>query len=266
VIPLREQQVIRERFGEELQGPVKIDFFTRRPAPVFVPGREECAFCPQTGQLLEELARLDGRIDLRVYELGSDRAREDRYGVVHVPTTVVRGSLNRPVVFLGIPGAELFPVLLETIIAASGNAPELPPAARRRLKRLKQPVGVRLFVLPDAPYCAELAMVAAMIALGSPHVRLEIVEAAEFPALVEEQGIAVVPTTLIAGRAKLAGLVNPDDLVEEIVKAAEPRALTREAPSVLGARPETSTPLAPRAHERDEGGVTRPSGLIIPRR
>ena len=33
MIPLREQDYIRQLFAEQLTGPVKIEFFTQRPAP-----------------------------------------------------------------------------------------------------------------------------------------------------------------------------------------------------------------------------------------
>ena len=48
MIPLREQEYIRERFAQELAGKVKIDFFTQKASAIFVPGREERATCLTT--------------------------------------------------------------------------------------------------------------------------------------------------------------------------------------------------------------------------
>lgn len=264
MIPLRDQEIIRRRFQEELKGPVKIDFFTQRPAPVFVPGREQCQFCEDTQQLLEEVAHLAGQIELRVQDFGTDRALEERYGIDKVPATVVRGVINRPVVFYGMPVAELFAVLLQTIVDVSGPVPDLLPAVKRRLKRLKRAVRVQVFVLPTAPHCPEQAMAAAEMALASQHVHTEIVEIAEFPRLVEEREIQAVPTTVIEDKITLTGLTAPEELAEQIVRAAEHQTVAARSPLVLGAASATSTPLPP--PPRDEGGEVRPSGLIIPRR
>lgn len=269
MIPLSEQENIRERFREELKGPVKIDFFTRRPSAVFVPGREECPLCPQTGEMLSEIAHLATRIDLRVHDFGAGPALEERYGVERVPATVVRGVVNRPVLFTGIPTGNLFPVLMETIVAVSGDAPELPAAARRRLKRLKQRVRVQVFALPTAPYCAEQALVAIAVGLSSPHVRVEVIEVAEFPRLVEAHAIQSVPATVIEGTTTLTGLTEPDKLVEAIVHAAEHRAVAAPGRLFTATAAGTSTPLpalAPPSAPREEPGTVRPSGLFIPGR
>ncbi len=264
MIPLREQELIRERFSQELKGPVKIDFFTQRPTPVFVPGREDCRFCPEAGQMLEEIAHLSSQIELRARELGSDRAIEERYGIERAPSTVVRGVVNRPVVFVGVAAGELFPVLIESIVDASGPPPELAPAVKRRLKRLKRSVRVRVYVALTAPYCAEQARLAQLLGVANQHIRSEIVELSEYPQLAQQLDIRAVPTTIIDGKVTLTGLTEPETFVEQVVKAAEHRTVPARSPLLTGSA-QSSTPLPPTPPVQ-ERGVTRPSGLIIPGR
>ena len=265
MIPLRDQEILRARFDEELKGPVKIDYFTQRPTPVFIPGREECALCGDVEELLSDVARLSARIELRVHDLGADRALEERYRIERVPATVVRGVINRPVVFYGAPVPELFSVLIQTIVDASGQQPELVPAVKRRLKRLKRPVRLQVFVLPAAPHCPEQALIAAEMTLGSQHVRAEIVEIAEFPRLAEEHEIRAVPTTIVDGKLTLPGFVPPEALAEQIVRTADRQTVAARSPLILGTASETSTPL-PAPPKQEERGTVRPSGLIIPGR
>jgi len=262
VIPLRDQEAIRERFATELKGPVKIDLFTQRPAPVFVPGREECAFCEQMGQVLEEIAHLSDRIELRVHEFGEDRALEERYGVERVPATVVRGVLNRPLVHYGFVGGVLFSVLLEAIVSVSGPAPDPPPMVKRKLKRLKRPVRVQVFTIPSDTNGAVQARTAQVVSLSTQHVRAEVVELAEFPRLAEQYGIREVPTTIIDDKIRFVGVFQPEELVEQIARAAERHAIDTRRTLITGPS-DTSTPLpAPPS----DAGTTRPSGLIIPGR
>ncbi len=264
MIPLQDQEVIRQRFQEELKGPVKIDFFTRRPSAVFVPGREECPLCPQTRELLDDVARLSPQVDLRVHDFGADRALEERYGIERVPATVVRGAINRPVVYYGFPTGNVFPVLLETTVMASGAPPELAPLVRRRLKRLKRRVRVRVYVAPTAPYCTEQALLAAVLGLGNQHIRAEIVEVLEFPELARAHDIHAVPATVIDDKPALLGLIEPEKLVDAIARAEEHETLTTSR-LITATGSETSTPLPP-PPAREEPGAVRPSGLIIPGR
>ena len=41
MIPLREQEYIRQRFEQEMEGRVKIDYFTQKASSLIIPGREE---------------------------------------------------------------------------------------------------------------------------------------------------------------------------------------------------------------------------------
>ncbi|MFQ5880249.1 MAG: hypothetical protein ACE5IZ_08770, partial [Dehalococcoidia bacterium] len=75
MIPLKDQELLRQRFAQELVNTVRIDFFTQRETGLVVPGREECQYCKPTRQMLEELAGLSDKIDLRTHYL-SDRPAE----------------------------------------------------------------------------------------------------------------------------------------------------------------------------------------------
>lgn len=264
MIPLREQELLRQQFQRDIQGPVKIDLFTRRPSPVFVPGREECEFCPPTEQLLEEVAALSHEIDLRVHEFGSDTALEQRYGVERIPATVVRGVVNRPVLFTGIPTGSLFLVLINGIIHVSGPAPDMPPTVRRRLKRLKRPVKVQVFGVPNDEHSGHQAELLQVLALCSRHIQLEIIEAAEFATLAQGLGVTETPTTVLdGGKSVLTGCSNPEELIDQLVSASEHQTVAARGSLILGGQSGTTTPL-PRSTA--ESVTTRPSGLIIPGR
>ncbi|HEY7296007.1 MAG TPA: hypothetical protein VH916_13260, partial [Dehalococcoidia bacterium] len=127
MIPLAELEQIRSIFAEQLKQPVKLDFFTQKPLAMVIPGREECQFCADTQALLEDLARVGPQLRLTVHERGADRALDERMGVERVPATVIRGVLNRPVTFYGIPISHLFSALIETLLLMSQNKAQLPP-------------------------------------------------------------------------------------------------------------------------------------------
>jgi len=257
VIPLAELDQIKSIFADGLKQPVKLDFFTQKPLTMLVPGREECQFCTDTQALLEDLARMSTLLRLTVHERGADKTLDARLGIERVPATVIRGVLNRPVTFYGIPINYLFSPLIEALLLISQNKAPLPARAAKSLKRLHQPVRVRVFVSPDSEFCGPMMTAAFAFAVESKQVRAEIIEVAEFPRLAERYGVQQVPFTVIDDRAAFPGLVEPDVFADQIVKTATSRTLT-------AAPRGESTPL-PRADQPQRENV-RPSGLIIPGR
>ena len=266
MIPIQEQQALRELFERDLRGTVKMDLFSQRPTPVIIPGREECELCPLVEELASDIARLSPKITLRVLERGADKALEERYGVERPPALVVRGEVNRPVLFTGAPVDWLFTVLCDVIILASQPAPPVSAAFKKRFKRLRRPVRVRVFASPNIEHCGRQAGNAASLALLNPNIRVEIIEVTEFPALGERYGVTVVPFTVIDERELLAGVVDVPDLLDEVVKASEHETVIARSTLFTGRAAETSMPLSAPQQRREEIGETRPSGLIIPRR
>jgi len=73
MIPLKDQDLIRQKFAAELIGLVKIDYFTERESALTVPGRKPCVYCKPTREMLQELSALSDLISLRVQtSAGSD--------------------------------------------------------------------------------------------------------------------------------------------------------------------------------------------------
>lgn len=148
MIPLRDQEFIRERFAEGLQGRVRIDLFTQKASALFVPGREECLTCKDTQTLVEEVASLSDRITLTVHEFADEPEAARKFGIERVPGIVIRGQLNRPLKFYGIPAGNEFANFIETIVLASQSDPGVARETVRRLKKLRRPVTAVVFVTP----------------------------------------------------------------------------------------------------------------------
>ena len=164
MIPLKDQEVIREKFAEELSGPVKIDFFTERELSIIVPGRKPCTYCKPAREMLQELASLSDLISLRVHIW--EEADEDgkKFGIERIPATVLRGPFDPStslragsaqgrrdsaiLKFYGLPGGTEFPSFIESITDISRGETLLSPESAKALRKLKEDVTVRVFVTP----------------------------------------------------------------------------------------------------------------------
>ena len=254
MIPLREQEYIRGRFEQELEGKVKVDYFTQKGSKLFVPGREECTYCEETQQMLEELAALSDQVSLTVHDLAEEQEAAQKLGIDKVPGIALRGPANRTLRFFGIPGGNEFPNLIETIIEVSKTKVQVSPEATKQLKKLKGKTSIVVYVTPTCPHCPGVVRAAYRLALASANVGATAVEIGEFPRLAQQWGVQAVPFTVFNDRSAVAGAMNEEQLAEQLAKPVEGAALGGE-PAQGGARSDAAAQPQPPA-----GG-----GLVLPR-
>lgn len=261
MIPLKEQEFIQQKFAAELVGPVKIDYFTEREVSLTVPGRAPCAYCKPTRQMLQELTALSDFISLRVHIF--DEAIDERlkFGIQRIPGIVLRNPSPNGTAFkfYGMPGGTEFPSFVEAIVDISRGEVLLSEQSVRDLAKLSDEITVRVFVTPTCGYCPQMMRLAYQLALANPKINPEVIEVSEFPDLGERYQVRAVPLTIVADKIALPGAMNPDALIEQILKAAG----GEEAASQQPAGP-TSAVAPQEAPSPVQRGEQRPSGLIIP--
>jgi glutaredoxin-like protein len=261
MIPLKEQDLIRQKFAAELLGPVKIDYFTDREISLTVPGRTPCAYCKPTREMLQELAALSDLISLRLHIFEEAAEARAKFGIERIPGIVLRGpSPNGPAFkFYGMPGGTEFPSFLEAIVDISLGEVLLSEQSVRELKKLRDEITVRVFVTPTCGYCPQMMRAAYQLSLANPKVMAEVIEVNEFPDLGDRYQVRAVPLTVIDDKVAIPGAMHPDALVEQVLKAFGSEAA--EPPEVSGP---TSAVKQDDAQPPVQRGEQRPSGLIIP--
>lgn len=130
---------------KEMQQPVNILFFGS--------ATQNCDYCQQTLQLLEEVASLDDRLHLLQYDFERDSAMVNDYQINKVPAIALSpGDGKQPkttgIRFYGIPAGSEFTTLINDIIMVSKRDSGLSRETREFLKSLKTPVHLQVFVTP----------------------------------------------------------------------------------------------------------------------
>lgn len=252
MIPLREQEFLREKFSRELVSRVRIDFFTQKESFLFVRRRQPCQYCKPVRQMLEELAALTDKISLRQHIFDEDEEAVAQHQVEGIPAIVVHVGDRRWLKYYGSPGGHEFVPLVETIVDISRGTNYPSARIRKRLRKLKRNVRIQVFVTPVCPHCPQMARLAYQVALESPHISAEVIEANEFPELSRRYQVRAVPTTIIDEKMSFAGSVPDDLLVDTIERVIE------SSPLAAMATPETG-PVTP----TPEPGATAGGGNII---
>jgi glutaredoxin-like protein len=166
--------------------------------------------------------------------------------VERIPAIVLHGGDGRWLKYYGLPGGYELVTLIETIVDISRGTNYLSDKIRKRLRKLKNGVRIQVFVTPACPHCPQMARLAYQVALESPRITAEVIEADEFPELSQRYQVRAVPTTVIDDKMSFPGAVSADVLVDIIERVIHPSPLTEAtaAPETGPVTP-TSQPGAP---------------------
>jgi glutaredoxin-like protein len=218
---------VEQLLNDDIQGQVKEAFsqLDGRVEVLFFGQQEDCEYCDQTLQLLEEVSALSDKIHLSQYDLEQDAELAEQYNVDKTPGFVIAGHSNGDLVdygvrFAGVPAGHEFSSLIQDIILVSGGDSRLSQGTRDLLANLEKPVSLQVFVTPTCPYCPQAVILAHQMAMESPFVQAEMVEATEFPELSSRHGVSGVPqTTINDGAGNVVGAVPEQQLFAEILRS-----------------------------------------------
>jgi glutaredoxin-like protein len=219
MIPDQDREFLKNKFSEELQSRVKIVAFTRKPAEVTQPGLE-CEFCAETEELVREVAELSDKIKVESREFLPDDELVRELGIDKLPAIILISDSVRGVRFYGIPGGFEFTSFVEDIVDVSCNSTDLDENVKNRIRAIDRDVHIQVFFTPTCPYCPSAVRTAHQMAIENPrHIRADAIEAAEFPQLISDYDVSVVPTVVINDKVQFEGVPSEEDFVERISEA-----------------------------------------------
>ncbi len=133
-----------KEFFAELKEPVQILFFG---------SKENCDYCDDTRQLLEDLAGTSDKLSLSIHDLQDNKDAATKYNVDKAPAIVIAAKdgdqiSDLGIQFAGIPSGHEFSTLINDIVIASKRDSGLSGKTREFLKNITQPLLLQVFVTP----------------------------------------------------------------------------------------------------------------------
>jgi glutaredoxin-like protein len=142
---LNEQVVsqIRQTF-EQMKEPVQILFFG---------SQDNCEYCADTRQLLEEVVAIDEKLSLSAYDLQDNADMAKQFNIDKTPAIVIAAKDGDQIndfgiQYSGIPAGHEFGTLINDIMLVSGRDSGLSEEVRQFLKNLEKPLHLQVFVTP----------------------------------------------------------------------------------------------------------------------
>jgi len=217
-IPEGEKKDLKRRLKKDLKSDVTIKLFTRQASILTIPGRQECPYCVQTQQLMEEMVELSPKLNLEVFDFYGQPEEVKVHGVERIPAIVMSANGDSNIKYYGFPAGYEFATVLEGVINVSKGVSHLSTDTRKALRKVNQPVHVQVFVTPSCPHCPRTAVLVHSMAMENPLIKADVVEAQEFPTLSQTYGVRSVPLTVINDTIRVLGSVSEDDLVSRITQ------------------------------------------------
>jgi len=211
LIPDEHKEHLKSELDEKMENPVKILMFTQEV---------ECQFCAQTRQVINELAALNDKIKVEIYDFLRDSEKAKEYGVDKVPAIIIMDEKDYGIRFYGLPFGYELQTLLEGIINVSKRKTDISEETRKRLKEIKTPVHIQVFVTLTCPYCPIVASLAHKFAMENDLIKADVIDASEFPHLGLKYGVMGVPKIVINEKTEFVGVFPEDLFLEHVLLAS----------------------------------------------
>ncbi len=211
LVPDEKKDLLKTELKEKMVNPVKIIMFTQEL---------ECKFCSDTRQLVQELAALNDKITVEVYDFVADAAKAKEYGIDKIPALAIIGEKDYGVRIYGIPYGYEFQTLIEALVNVSKGKTDLSDKTKAILAEVKAPVHIQVFVSLTCHHCPVAATVAHKLAIESDMVRADVIDGSEFPHLVQKYAVIGVPKVIINEKIEFVGAFNEDLFAEHVLLGA----------------------------------------------
>jgi glutaredoxin-like protein len=192
---------------QEMKDSVKMILFVKN---------EDCIYCKETQQLLEEVKELNEKISLEVYNIDFAKEKAEYYNIDKAPAIILENGSDFGIRFYGIPSGYEFGTLLQDLIYVSKKETELSPSTKDFIKKINKPLHIQVFVTPTCPYCPRAVLMAHQMALESEFITADMIEATEFPDLANKYRVYGVPKIVVNEVVQIEGAVPESTFINKI--------------------------------------------------
>lgn len=214
LVPDEHKKHMKEKLDAEMKDEVRLIVFTQE---------NECQFCKQTRELVQEVASLSDKIKVEVCDFVKDAEKAKEYRIDKVPAIAIVGKKDYGIRYYGIPYGYEFNPFVDNIVNVSKGTTNLLEETKKKLRSIDKPVHIQVFVTLTCPYCPIAAGLAHKFALESDGVvRSDVIDVTEFPHLGHKYSVMGVPKIVINEQTELVGAVPEAQFLAHVLQAQKP--------------------------------------------
>lgn len=122
---------------------------------------------------------------------------------------------------IGLPHGYAMTVLITAIQAVAFRGMTSEALTRIQLSKLTEEMRAELITAPDNEAGVMMAHPLTNMAAASPHVRVFIIMADQFPVIVERYSVNFLPHTVLNGRVHIEGVIGEKEILEHMATAVK---------------------------------------------
>ncbi len=194
---------------DQMENPVTLALFT---------AQADCDTCEETKSFMAELEDVGEKVVLELYDIQNDKEKADLYNVSLTPSIVLldHEGKDNGIKFNGIPAGHEINSLITDLLEVSGAGEDFPEEVKASLANLQTPINMKVFVTLGCPHCPGAVAKAHKLALESPHITAEMIEAQTFSDLSNEYNVSSVPKIVFNDDHEMVGNQPIEQFLEMI--------------------------------------------------
>ena len=220
-----DRQEVQRFFEERLQQPVRLISFTRKRTLMQRLALERAHYCEETRQLLQDLDDLSDLVSIEFKDVTAQPEVMQAYRMRFTPGTAIMNEHDVGVRHYGIPVGYELSTFLEHIASVSNPDSGLSEASKADVATIRWPIHIQVFGSPTCPFCPVASQLANRFAIESDYIRVDSIDVAEFPEVVQRYNVRGVPRVVINDDVSFVGATHEQHFLEQVMNAA---ALQRE--------------------------------------
>ena len=169
--------------------------------------KDQCETCEDTKSFLDEIAGVAGKVTLEQYDIEENQDKALELDVSLTPAIVLldKNGKDNGIKFNGIPAGHEINSFITGLIEVSGAGEELPDTFLERLRKVTQPVHIKVFVTLGCPHCPGAVSKAHKLALENEFITAEMIESQTFFEEADKYDVSGVPKIIINEEHDLVG-------------------------------------------------------------
>ncbi|MEG2871383.1 MAG: thioredoxin family protein [Clostridium sp.] len=171
--------------------------------------------CTEMGAFLKAIAPLNENLELKFLEKGEEPDIDEELNAYMLPVVgLFRGDEYLGAAFHGVPGGQEINSFALAIYHAAGPGQDVDEKTLKKIQKLKKKNNIKVCISLSCHHCPLVVSAGQSIALLSPNVVCEMVDARLYPSLVEKYKISRVPAVIINDSALYMGEKDREELLK----------------------------------------------------
>lgn len=169
----------------------------------------------EMASFLQVVSEQGDLLSLELYAPAEAAARVPELDITYLPATgLYRDGEYGRVAFHGVPGGKEFNSFVAALLCLSGSGPDVPDKLAQTIRKLTKPANIKICVSLSCHHCPAVVAACQQIAVLSPVIAAEMIDAALYPELVDRFNISRVPMVIIDNCHVHMGSKSMDEMVD----------------------------------------------------